>query len=159
MIDYAASLDFAADVYLTGHSQGGAAALLAAALKEDKLKAVILQAPAMLLKDASLDGKVLENKYDPEHVPEELSLNGRPVSGNYVRVNWMVPFEEAMGRIRGPIQVIHADSDEIVPFFYAQQIKDRIEHAELVAIPGDDHIFSKHVDLVVDAMLEFLKRN
>ncbi len=41
IIDYARSLPFAGSLYLTGHSQGGLAVMLAAALKEDQLKAII----------------------------------------------------------------------------------------------------------------------
>lgn len=159
VIDYAASLDWVKELYLTGHSQGGATVLLAAALKQDKLKAVILQAPAMLIKEAALTGNMLGNVFDPDQVPEEVQLNGRPVSGNYVRVNQILPFEEAAKRIYRPIQIIHSDADELVPFSYAQRLKTEIAHAELVTIPGDNHVFERQIGMVTEAMVEFLRKN
>lgn len=159
VIDYAAAFEWVKELYLTGHSQGGATVLLATALKQDKLKAIILQAPAMLIKEAALEGNMLGNVFDPDQVPEELQLNGRPVSGNYFRVNQLLPFKEATKCIYKPMQIIHSDADEMVPFFYAQRLKDEIAHAELVTIPGDNHVYEQQIGMVTEAMVEFLHRN
>ena len=158
IIDYAASLDFVTDLYITGHSQGGAAVLLAGSLKEDMLKGIILQAPAMLLKDVALAGEMLGNSFDPLHVPKTFPINGQEVSGNYLRINQLLPLEAAVERICGPIQIIHSDADEGVPYHYAQELAEQIKQAELITIPGDNHVFSQHIDMVIEAMLRFLEK-
>ena len=40
VIDYAAKLDFVTNLYLTGHSQGGLATILAGGMNPDRLKAI-----------------------------------------------------------------------------------------------------------------------
>lgn len=159
IIDYCRSLEFVTDLYLTGHSQGGATVVLAAALKADVLKAVMPLAPAMLLKDTAKAGEFLETKFDPDHIPEEIMLfDKHPVSGNYFRINQFLPFEEAVKRFKKPVLVVHSDTDELVPVHYAKELAMKYENATLKIIPDDNHVFEKNIDLVTKALIEFLEQ-
>lgn len=158
VIDYAKSLDFVSDLYLTGHSQGGASVVLAAALKEDCLKALIPLAPAMMIKEYALQGGFPGSGPNPENPEEEFLLFGeRPLSNNYVKVAKFLPFEEAIKSFKKPVLIVHADTDEMVPFVYSQKLQKEYADARLVNIPGDDHCFDAHLDQVLEAVLKFLE--
>ena len=158
IVDYAGRLPFSGHLYLTGHSQGGAAAVLAAAMKQDQLRAVILQAPALVLRDDALRGSLFGDPFDPSWVPDEMLIGEEPVSGNYIRVNQMLPFEEAVRRFEKPVLIIHGDADETVPYSYAVQLEKQYARAQLVTLPGDNHVFDFQLEMVTAAMREFLDR-
>ena len=95
IIDYARSLPFAGSLYLTGHSQGGLAVMLAAALKEDQLKAIIPLSPAIMIRDACWKGEVFAEKFDPALIPDRVKITeGKYVTGNYVRTGRVLPIAE-----------------------------------------------------------------
>ena len=158
LIDYARNLDYVSELYLCGHSQGGAAAVLGAGLKPDALKGLILLAPAMLIKDVSMTGGFPVRFFDPDHIPDEtLIFEEEPISGNYYRVCRMLPFDDAIALYGGkPVLVVHSRTDELVPFRYGEQTAAAYQNAELVTIEEDDHCFETHIDRVTDAMIRFL---
>ena len=59
VIDYARSLDFVTDIYLSGHSQGGLTAALAAGMEPDRIKGLILRAPAFVIPEGARRGDLL----------------------------------------------------------------------------------------------------
>ncbi len=157
LIDYARNLDFASEVYLCGHSQAGAAAVLAAGLKPDVLSGLILLAPAMLIREASRVGGFPVRFFDPDHIPDEtLVFDGEPISGNYYRVNRLLPFEEAIRLCDLPVLVVHSRTDELVPYSYGVRTAEAYRNAEMYTIDEDDHCFETHIDLVTDKMISFL---
>ena len=82
LIDYARNLDYVSELYLCGHSQGGAAAVLGAGLKPDALKGLILLAPAMLIKECRM------LPFD-----DAIALyGGKPVLVVHSRTDELVPF-------------------------------------------------------------------
>jgi hypothetical protein len=159
VIDYARSLDFVTKLYLTGHSQGGAAIVLAAGLKADVLTAIMPLAPGMLLKDAVVAGSFLGNKFDPDHIPEELTVfDEYALSGNYLRVNRFLPFEESIKAFKKPVLIVQSDTDELVPYHYAQELAQAYENATLIKITDDNHVFEKKIDSVTDEIIKFLDK-
>ena len=135
VIDYARKLEYVSELYLCGHSQGGTAAVLGAGLKPgtaavlgaglkpDALDGLILLAPAMLMKENAMTGGFPERFFDPERIPDEtLVFDEQPISGNYYRVNRLLPFDDAI-RLYGnrPVLVVHSKTDELVPFRYGEE--------------------------------------
>ena len=160
VIDYARKLDYVSELYLCGHSQGGTAAVLGAGLKPDALRGLILLAPAMLMKENAMTGGLPDRFFDPERIPDEtLVFDEQPISGNYYRVNRLLPFDDAI-RLYGnrPVLVVHSKTDELVPFRYGEETAAAYQNAELVAIEEDDHCFETHINLVTEAMIRFLDR-
>ena len=97
MIDYGRSLDFVTDVFLCGHSQGGLTAMLVAAIKHDQIKGLIPLSPATMIPEACRQGDILQFRFDPKHVPDEVtSGEGRVLDGNYFRVAQQIHVEEAI---------------------------------------------------------------
>lgn len=160
VIDYARQLDYVSELYICGHSQGGAAVVLGAGLKPDVLDGVILLAPAMLIKEVSMTGGFPVRFFDPDHIPDEtLVFEEEPISGNYYRVNRLLPFDDAIALYGDrPVLVVHSRTDELVPFRYGEETARAYRNAELVAIEDDDHCFEKHIDQVTGAMIRFLAR-
>ena len=160
VIDYARQLDFVSELYICGHSQGGAAVVLAAGLKPDVLDGVILLAPAMLIKEVSKAGGFPVRFFDPDHIPDEtLVFEEEPISGNYYRVNRLLPFDDAIALYGdGPVLVVHSRTDELVPFRYGEATAGAYRNAELVAIDDDDHCFETHIDQVTEAIIRFLRK-
>ena len=158
LIDYARGLDYVSELYLCGHSQAGAAAVLGAGLEPDKLDGLILLAPAMLIRDVSYAGGFPVRFFDPEHIPDEtLVFDSAPISGNYYRVNRLLPFDDAI-RLYGdkPVLVGHSPTDELVPYEYGVRTAEAYQNAEMFTTGDDDHCFAAHIDQVTGKMIAFL---
>ena len=159
VIDYARTLDFATDIYLCGHSQGGLLVMLAAALKHDIIKGLIPLSPAWMIPEIARKGELLGERFDPDHIPEKLhGWHDLDLDGNYARVAQTIHVEEAIDRYRGPVLIIHGDEDETVPVEYGIRAAERYTNGKLVLIEGDDHCYDRHLDQVVAAVQDWLRQ-
>ena len=159
LIDYAAELDFCDGVWLAGHSQGGLTTILAAAMKRDVLRGVIPLAPATVIRDAARNGDLFGTPFDPDHIPPVLTMDdSRLLGGNYFRVAQTLPIEDALRAYKGPVLIVHADTDEAVPLACAQQAADAYADCELVIIHNDTHCYDNHLDQMTTALAAFLRR-
>ena len=66
--------------------------------------------------------------------------------------------EEAIDRYTGPVLITHGDQDEAVPVSYGIEAARRYKNAELKLIPGDDHCYNFHLEMVTDAIREWVTR-
>jgi len=159
VIDYARALDFATDIYLCGHSQGGLLVMLAAAMEHDIVKGLIPLSPACMIPEIARGGELLGERFDPDHIPDTLhGWDGLELDGNYARVAQTIHVEEAIDRYRGPVLIVHGDADEAVPVDYGIRAAERYANGRLVLIPGDDHCYNRHLDQVVKAVQEWLRQ-
>lgn len=158
VIDYAKSLDMVSDLYLCGHSQGGLVTMLTAAMERDTLKAILPLSPAWMIPAYARKGELLGMSFDPSHVPKEIGReDGLTLDGNYIRAAQLIYPEEAIRRYDGPVLLVHGDKDEAVPVSYAHKAAELYKNARLAIIPGDTHCYDYHLDMVTDAIKEFLK--
>lgn len=155
--DYAKSLDFVSDLYLCGHSQGGLLTILVGAMERDLFKGIIPMSPAISIPEGARSGRLLAGAFDPEHIPEELSMGDRTLKGNYVRVAQTIDAYKAMEQYKGPVLLIHGDEDEAIPVAYAREAAKRYANARLVIIPGDTHCYDHHLEMVTKAVQDFLR--
>lgn len=155
-IDYAKSLDFVTDLYITGHSQGGLLAILAAGLRPKTFKALIPLSPALCIPDTARKGSLLGREFDVDNVPDELDLGDRKLKGDYLGIAQMIHAEELIRKYHGPVLLIHGDADDAVPVEYSIEAAKLYDHAKLVIIPGDTHCYDHHLDQVIAAFKEFL---
>ena len=160
VIDYALKLDFVTDLYLLGHSQGGLTAVLAAALKHEKIKALVLMSPALMIPDGARTGDLLGMKFDPDNLPEGVYLEHKEdtLGSNYIRVAQTIHVEDAIDRYTGPVLLVHGDEDMSVPVSCSTEAAKRYKNAELVIIHGEDHCYHFHLDQVVDAIRSWMLR-
>ena len=158
VIDYARGLDFVTDLYLCGHSQGGMTVMLAGAMKHDVIKGLIPLSPAWMIPEGARKGTLLGQDFDPDNIPEKLPAWGdRGLSGNYVRVAQTIHVEEAIDRYTGPVLIVHGDRDEAVPVEYGIKAAERYKDCRLVLIPGDTHCYDNHLELVLEAVKEWMR--
>ena len=158
VVDHVRSYDFLTDLYLCGHSQGGLLVMLIAGMCPDRFRAIIPMSPAWMIPEYARAGEFLGAKIDPVNIPDEFIQNDEHLlSGNYVRVAQTIHVEDEIERYKGPVLIIHGDADEAVPYGYGVKAAKLYDNAKLVTIEGDDHCYNSHLDLVTEAIRDFLR--
>ncbi len=158
VLDYARTLDFVTDIYLSGHSQGGLTAALAGGMAPDLIKGLILRAPAFMIPRCAREGSMLGRGFDPLHIPAEAEIvPGLVLGGNYIRVAQTIHVEEAMDRFPGPVLLIHGDADEVVPVAESVEAARWYQDCRLAVIPGESHHFDRFPDKTQAVLREWLK--
>lgn len=156
VVDYAKTLDFVTELYICGHSQGGLLTMLVAGMKCDDFKAVIPLSPAWMIPDGAREGNLLGQGFDPGHIPDMLEAGPMRLNGNYIRVAQTIHVEDEIKRYAGPVLIVQGDADEAVPLGYAQRAAELYANAKLVVVPGDTHCFDRHLEMMTDAVRDFL---
>jgi len=157
VIDYARGLDFVTDLYLCGHSQGGLTVVLAGGLKHETVKGIIALSPACMIPELAREGTLLGTRFDPDHLPEELTVWDNHVLGNnYIRVAQTIHVEEAIDRYDGPVLVVQGDQDDPALMRSAREAAERYRNSRLVMIPGDTHCYDLHLDQMVAAVKDWI---
>ena len=158
---YVKSLPFAGDVALTGHSQGGVVASMTAGdLGYDKVKCVVLLAPAAVLRDDAIRGSTMGARYNPLDPPELIPLFGdKKLGGEYIRTAFSLPIYETARKYTGPACIIHGTGDQVVPYTYGERYHEIWPGSELHILHAADHGFSKNMQEVVDLMVNSLLEN
>ena len=167
VIDYAKQLDWASDLYLCGHSQGGLLTMLVAALRPDDLKAIIPMSPAIVIITAARAGSIFGVPFDPVHIPDRiyreepgLAADGRPAPyfcGDYFRIAQHLHVDEAIAAYHGPVLLVHGTADQGVPAQDSIDAAQAYEHAQLALIEGDDHCYNSHLDQACTAVQDFVR--
>ncbi len=159
LIDFALSQDFVTEVYLCGHSQGGLTAMMAAAMKADRISGLIALSPAAMIPEGARQGELLGEHFDPHHVPDVVPAWGeRVLSGNYIRVAQTIRVEEYIDAFPGPVLLVHGGDDGAVPPRVSEKAAKRYRRAELRIIPGDGHCYEHHLDQCAEAVREWTAR-
>lgn len=155
---YAKNLDFVSEIYLAGHSQGGLAAILAAGMAADQIKALIPMAPALIERRMAQTGDWQGWLFDVEDLPESIKLwKTYEVSTKFVRVCKTLPIEQAIEAFKKPVAIIHSDTDESVPFSDGEYCEKLYADARLINIPGTNHLYSGKLDELEEAIITFVK--
>ncbi len=159
MYTYARSLPFVSDIALLGHSQGGVvASMLGGELGTESVAALVLMAPAAVLKEHALQGNIVGVRFDPEAIPEYVTIfNGYKLGREYIKAAQALPIYEVAGRYAGPVFIIHGLSDTIVDAVYGERYQNIYENATLALLDGEDHVFSREREKTVNSVLAFLR--
>jgi len=159
VIDYAEGMDFVSDIFLCGHSQGGLTVMLTAPLEKDRIRGIIPLSPGICIPEQTRKGEFLGTTFDPDHVPAGIpTWQGLGLKGNYLRTAQSIDVGKAIRSYRGPVLLVHGASDEAVPARYSEEAARDYEFAELVIIPGETHGYDYHLDLMLEAVCDFLQR-
>ena len=151
-VEYAKTLDFVTDLYLSGHSQGGLLTMLVGGMCADDFKAIIPLSPAWMIPEEARKGPLLGINFDPKHLPEKLVFDDKELFADYIRVAQTIHVEDEIARYEGPVYIIHGVEDDCVPYSYAEKALKLYKNAKLTPIEGDDHCFTKHLDKMVEAL-------
>ncbi|MGN0225949.1 MAG: alpha/beta hydrolase [Prevotella sp.] len=148
-------------IALSGHSQGGVVASMAAGeLGGDTISAVVLMAPAAVLRDDAIRGNTMGKSYAPLDPPEYVEMwNGKRLGRNFIKTAFSLPIYETAIKYQGPACIIHGTGDRIAPYDYGERYHYIWKRSELHIINGDDHGFSHNFELVICVAVDFLAGN
>ena len=155
--EYAKKLPFVTDLYLCGHSQGGLAAMMAAGMRPDDYRALILLSPAVTIPDDARKGDPLGVTFDPQDIPDELEIWGEQLGSEYFRTAQQIHPEEWIRKYSKPVLIVHGEKDELIPVRYAVSTSEQYENCRLAVIPDDDHEYDFHSDMMCRTVTGFLK--
>ncbi len=146
IIDYARSL-YGGKVALLGHSQGGVvASMTAGQLEPGSIDAVVLMAPAAVLRDDAIRGNTMGALYDPIYPPETVQLfNGLKLGAGYIKSAAKLKIYETATKYQGPALVIHGTGDRIVPYTYGERFHSIWPSSQLEILNEYDHGFSQDI--------------
>lgn len=145
ILDYAAALPFVdpSRVFLVGLSMGGAIASIVAGDRPEKVRAIVLWAPAGTMPALMAARETPANR-------EALNAYGRVDLGGLLLgkaffddlATWDI-YGRAAG-FNGRVLLLHGDADETVPIEASLRYKEIYGgRAEMIAIPGADHTFNR----------------
>ena len=123
-------------VCLLGRSQGGFVSAYVAAHRPQDVRALVMYFPAFVLQD---DARARADEQGD--FPDTSSIMGKTVGRIYNEDAVSFDIYDTMGAFRGPVLIVHGDSDRIVPLSYSQRALACYEHAELIVLPGQGHGF------------------
>ncbi len=157
-IDYARGMGFE-ELYLSGHSQGGLVAAVAAGMETDRIRGLILRAPGFVIPRGAREGHLLGYDFDPDRIPDSIELpQGVSIDGNYIRVAQTVFAEEAVDRFKGPVLILHGDEDDVVAAEDSRRMAERYANCELVVMKGETHHFDRHPEEMQELIRSFMER-
>ena len=157
-IDYMRELGYG-ELYLSGHSQGGLVAALTAGMEPDRIRGLVLRAPAFVIPQGAREGHLLGYDFDPERIPDFIPLpQGVCINGNYIRVAQAVYAEPAADRFRGPVLILHGDEDDVVSAEDSRKMAARYADCELAVMKGETHHFDRHPEEMQELVRNFMKK-
>ncbi len=147
------------ELYLSGHSQGGLVVALVAGMEADRIRGLILRAPAFLIPRCAREGQMLGGTFDPDHLPDEVNvIKGKMLRGDYLRVAQTIHPEEAAERYGGPVLILHGDEDDLVPLKDSEEYARRFRRCELKVMKGESHHFDRKPEEMRTLIREWLKK-
>lgn len=158
--EYVSRLPGVESVSAVGHSQGGVVvAMLAGQLGADKIKSIALLAPAGELKDDTAKGDLFGTQYDPQNIPEYITLYiGLKVGRAFLATTPHLPIYETAAKYTGPVLIVHSMADELVPYVYGERFKQGYENARLETLQAFDHSFTQDVPAVIKIVADFFEQ-
>ena len=158
VIDYVRGLGYT-ELYLSGHSQGGLAAALTAGMEADRIRGLILRAPAFMIPECARTGSMLGTEFDPDHIPDSVpTIKNLELDGNYIRVAQMIRAEDAADRFRNPVLILHGSEDDLVPPADSRRMAERYQNCELAVIAGETHHFDRHPERMREIIRNWLAK-
>ena len=159
VIEYVRDLRYVSKIALVGHSQGGVVASMTAGELGSDISAVVLMAPAAVLRDDAIRGSTFGKQYNPLDPPEYVELWGPQRLGrNYIKTAFSLPIYETAANYHGPALIIHGNGDRIVPYTYGLRFHQQWKGSEYVLQEYFDHGFSQNIYRTTDIVSDFLIR-
>ena len=160
VFEYVRDLRYVSKVAVVGHSQGGVvASMLAGQAEPESFAAVVLMAPAAVLRDDAIRGSTMGATYDPLDPPEFVQLFGNLRLGReYIRSAFSLPIYETAAKYQGPALIVHGTADRVVPYTYGERYHQIWPKSELVILDAFDHGFGQNIYRATTIVSDYLIR-
>jgi len=150
------------NIGMAGHSQGGVVTGMVAGDLGQRLKAIVLLAPAAVLRDDAIRGNTMGVTYDPLNPPAYVMLPGKkPLGREYILSAFRLPIFEVSEKYHGPACLIHGTGDRIAPYSYSERYHSIWPGSQLDILEGEDHGFghdiTKAAKIATDYLIRFLQ--
>lgn len=158
---YVANLPFvdASNIGMAGHSQGGVVTGMAAGDLGQRLKAIVLLAPAAVLRDDAIRGNTMGVTYDPLNPPDYVTLPGNKQLGRqYILSAFRLPIFETSEKYHGAACMIHGTGDRVAPYSYSERYHSIWPGSLLYILEGEDHGFNHDIGKAAKLATDFLAR-
>lgn len=161
--EYASTLPNVKSISIAGHSQGGVvASMVAGQLGSKKIKSVVLMAPAAVLRDDALRGKLMGKSYNAANPPDYVEISTKhgkyKVGRNYILTAQVLPIYETAEKFTGAALMIHGTGDVVVPYTYSLSYKKIYKRGEIILLDGVDHSFHGNERRVAKLAADFFAR-
>lgn len=155
---YAKKLPHVQSISMTGHSMGSVVvAMLAGELGKDKVKTIVLMAPAPELTEDTAKGDLFGVRYDTSNIPPYITLsNGLKVGRAFLATTPDVKIYETAKNYTGPVLVVHSEDDQLVPYHYGVEFSQIYPNAHLETFHGMDHNFTQDTPGVNQKIADYL---
>jgi len=136
-----------------GHGLGGWAAIVTAAGRDSRIRAVVTIGGLANLRTLPLSDQLAADyaRFLRNITPKGIQSQWRALGATYNPVDLV---DVLLPR---PLFIVHGTADEIVPMSQAMELKSRAPGAELALIEGADHGFSQQRGQLVDTVVAWLK--
>lgn len=158
VLNYARKLDFVSSISLAGHSMGGVIASMVAGREgADKIKSVVLFAPAVAIQDDAQRGEFSGFKFDPNNIPATFEVMGHTMGGKWLKTAQTLNILETAKGYQGKLYVIHGTEDQFEPYVTSSLYLRDNPNGKIVLLKGFDHYFSQDVLLPVSVATKYFK--
>ena len=159
--EYVQNLPEITSVSIIGHSQGGVVSgLMAGEYGAEKIKSVVLMAPASVLRELAQKGDLFGTKFDTDNIPEYIELfNGLKVGRAYLEDAKNLPIYEISAQYQGPVLIIHSQDDELVPYSNGEEYNQIYQNSKLKTLRGFDHSFTQNTAEVAQMVADYFIKN
>ena len=158
VLNYARKLDFVSNISLAGHSMGGVIASMVAGREgTNKIKSVVLFAPAVAIQDDAQRGEFSGFKFDPNNIPATFEVMGHTMGGKWLKTAQTLNILETAKGYQGKLYVIHGTDDQFEPYVTSSLYLRDNPNGKIVLLKGFDHYFSQNVLLPVSVATKFFK--
>lgn len=158
VLNYARKLDFVSNVSLAGHSMGGVIASMVAGREgTNKIKSVVLFAPAVAIQDDAQRGEFSGFKFDPNNIPATFEVMGHTMGGKWLKTAQTLNILETAKGYQGKLYVIHGTEDQFEPYVTSSLYLRDNPNGKIVLLKGFDHYFSQDVLLPVSVATKLFK--
>ena len=158
VLNYARKLDFVSSISLAGHSMGGVIASMVAGREgTNKIKSVVLFAPAVAIQDDAQRGEFSGFKFDPNNIPATFEVMGHTMGGKWLKTAQTLNILETAKGYQGKLYVIHGTEDQFEPYVTSSLYLRDNPNGKIVLLKGFDHYFSEDVLLPVSVATKYFK--
>ena len=132
-------------------------AMLAGKLGSEKIKTIVLMAPASELTEDTANGDLFGVRYDTKNVPEYITLaNGLKVGRAFLSTTPDVPIYVLSARYTGPVLILHSQDDQLVPYRYGVKFSQIYTNADLETVYNLDHNFTQDTPGINQKIADYL---